>query len=435
MASPSEISRSQDAGGSTGSSTGFTGFLTDPAEFDKDPRISWSRLDNCWILEREDGEEFRFDTGLKRWILEVDPELIRQQQSAYIPEGVDADDYEELHPRERRARARALQQAHAKKQKKGRVNTAVWVTHIPLDADRDEIYRVFSKCGVIAEEIDSGDHKIKMYKDEDGNFNGEALVVFFRPESINLAISLLDETEFRFGETTPGGPMRVKESDPSYLLKRKDGAEKRKVNTNDQKKIIERTQRLNSKLADWSDDDARPLKRKATRAEHVLILEHMFTLKLIEEDPAEIIELKEEVREECEKFGEVTRVVLYDEEPTGIITVRFKDARDAARCRERMDGRHFGGATVRAYINESRTLFRKSDNRYYGYDSEREEEEQRRLDRYGDWLERNEPKAKKAKTEEAKTEEAKTEEVKTEEVKTEEVKADEPKADAPQTHE
>lgn len=44
---------------------------TDPAKFAEDPRISWSQLDNAWILEREDGEELKFDTTLKRWILDV----------------------------------------------------------------------------------------------------------------------------------------------------------------------------------------------------------------------------------------------------------------------------------------------------------------------------------------------------------------------------
>lgn len=44
---------------------------TDPARFAEDPRISWSQLDNAWILEREDGEELQFDPKLKRWIMDV----------------------------------------------------------------------------------------------------------------------------------------------------------------------------------------------------------------------------------------------------------------------------------------------------------------------------------------------------------------------------
>lgn len=46
-------------------------FPTDPAEFDSDPRISFSKVDNKFILETEDGQEFEYDTGLKRWVLTV----------------------------------------------------------------------------------------------------------------------------------------------------------------------------------------------------------------------------------------------------------------------------------------------------------------------------------------------------------------------------
>jgi hypothetical protein len=45
-----------------------TGLPQDPTEFDADPRVSWSRLDNKFILETEEGNEFEWDTALKRWI-------------------------------------------------------------------------------------------------------------------------------------------------------------------------------------------------------------------------------------------------------------------------------------------------------------------------------------------------------------------------------
>lgn len=48
-----------------------TGFPTDPADFDSDPRISFSKLDDKFILETEDGQEFAFDTALKRWVQTV----------------------------------------------------------------------------------------------------------------------------------------------------------------------------------------------------------------------------------------------------------------------------------------------------------------------------------------------------------------------------
>jgi HIV Tat-specific factor 1 len=38
----------------------------------------------------------------------------------------------------------------------------------------------------------------------------------------------------------------------------------------------------------------------------------MFTLQELEEDASLLLDLKEEVRDECSTLGEVTNVVLYD---------------------------------------------------------------------------------------------------------------------------
>lgn len=81
-----------------------------------------------------------------------------------------------------------------------------------------------------------------MYLDDNGKFKGEALVVYFRPESVNLAIQMLDETEFRLGVPGPLGPMKVQPADFSYKSQ-KDAPPK--TNMRDKKKIIERTQKLN----------------------------------------------------------------------------------------------------------------------------------------------------------------------------------------------
>lgn len=54
----------------------------------------------------------------------------------------------------------------------------------------------------------------------------------------------------------------------------------------------------------------------ANKNSRVVVLKHMFTLKELEEDPSLLLDLKEDVREECETLGEVTSVVLYDVRPS-----------------------------------------------------------------------------------------------------------------------
>jgi HIV Tat-specific factor 1 len=113
------------------------------------------------------------------------------------------------------------------------------VTSLPADSSVEEISSVFSKCGVIAEEIDRGQPRIKMYENEEGQFKGDALIVYFRPESVNLAIQMLDDTSLRLGDAEK---MRVQAADFSYKNQQEAPA---KGNKRDQKKVIRKTQKLN----------------------------------------------------------------------------------------------------------------------------------------------------------------------------------------------
>ncbi|CEN62350.1 hypothetical protein ASPCAL08986 [Aspergillus calidoustus] len=375
----------------TNSPPPFSNFPQDPSEFDSDPRISFSKLDNKFILETEDGQEYSYDTILKRWIPTVDEDLLQKQQEAYRVQGVDED--EKANAQQFKKKRKQGEEGESQKQKKQRVNTAVYVTSIPLDAQFDEIREMFSRCGVIAEEIDSGRPRIKMYTDDDGKFKGEALVVYFRPESVNLAIQMLDDSDFRLGETGPQGPMRVQAADFSFKSQQEAPT---KTSMRDKKKIIKRTQKLNNKLTDWDDDDPAALVDTNSRFEKVVVLKHMFTLKELDDDPAAILDIKEDIRDECSKLGEVTNVVLYDKEPEGIVSVRFTDPEAARNCVKLMNGRFFGGTAVVAYISDGseRKRFRKTNEKRAaledlaenGLDAE-DDDEQQRLDEFGTWLE------------------------------------------------
>lgn len=66
-------------------------------------------------------------------------------------------------------------------------------------------------------------------------------------------------------------------------------------------------------MADWdSSDEDGPASKEPVSKNRSVLLKHMFTLKELESDPALVLDLKDEVREECETLGAVTNVVLYD---------------------------------------------------------------------------------------------------------------------------
>ena len=111
---------------------------------------------------------------------------------------------------------------------------------------------------------------------------------------------------------------------------------------------IERQMLINrSKLADWDDDEPQTFEQTSSRWDKVVILKHMFTLHELEvcsqpepftvlnnsqEDPSAMLEIKEDIREECAKLGDVTNVVLFDKEADGVASVRFKNPEAAEAC-------------------------------------------------------------------------------------------------------
>jgi HIV Tat-specific factor 1 len=123
-----------------------------------------------------------------------------------------------------------------------RKNRAVYVTNLPLDADLDEVEHVFKRCGQIAENIDDDGPRIKLYTDDQDRFKGDALVVYFRPESVELAIQMLDDTDFRLGQELPAGKMRVAVADYSYKRQTEAPSQPKQ---RDKKRIIKKTQKLN----------------------------------------------------------------------------------------------------------------------------------------------------------------------------------------------
>ena len=52
----------------------------------------------------------------------------------------------------------------------------------------------------------------------------------------------------------------------------------------------------------------------------------------VQEDPAAILDIKEDIREECSKMGPVTNVVLFDKETDGVASVRYSNAEAADAC-------------------------------------------------------------------------------------------------------
>jgi len=80
-----------------------------------------------------------------------------------------------------------------KKWYKPKINTNIYATGLPQDIKEEEVVEFFSKAGIIRLDFYTGEKRIKIYKDQDGGTKGDVLVSYQRPESVELALEILDQ--------------------------------------------------------------------------------------------------------------------------------------------------------------------------------------------------------------------------------------------------
>ncbi|CAO3590139.1 unnamed protein product [Absidia cylindrospora] len=347
-------------------------------DFASDPRMNLNEQTGKWSFTGDDGVAYEYDDNLSAWFPMFNENLIAKQQSAYAVEGVDEEE-PAVKTQEKKKRVYTYTEEEEPNKKPKRepskmVNTSVYVTGVPPDVTVDELKRLFSKCGVIMEDLETGEPKIKLYRDENGMSKGDALVTYFKEESIALAIDLLDDSELRPGEKS------TKINVQPAVFKEKGPTEKKKPHQPQKNKIKKKLHQLNRKL-DWVEDEEG---KKSEKFSKIVILKNMYTQQELDDDPTLLLELKQDVREECEKLGEVTNVILYDKSPGGVISVRFMEQKPANACILLMNNRFFAGKQISAELYDGRTKYLKSGSTDVADD---DEAEKARLERYAKWLE------------------------------------------------
>jgi HIV Tat-specific factor 1 len=214
-------------------------------------------------------------------------------------------------------------------------------------------------------------------------------IVYFRPESVRLAIDMLDDSDFRLGVSGVKGKMRVKVADQSYKVQKDRPAEEAKKKgtsaNRDREKAIKKAEEMNRcatkfsllpesraplltivrRLNDWDEDDVSVMPVTSNEWDKVVVLKNVFTLEDLEQDEDDDEDesmadfIIRDIREQCLKFGRVENAVLFDAEPEGVITVRFGNGSAAQACVKKMHGRRLEGRLVEARIADGTERFQK----------------------------------------------------------------------------
>eukprot|EP01111_Echinosteliopsis_oligospora_P015356 TRINITY_DN6056_c0_g1_i1.p1 TRINITY_DN6056_c0_g1~~TRINITY_DN6056_c0_g1_i1.p1 ORF type:complete len:293 (+),score=94.41 TRINITY_DN6056_c0_g1_i1:264-1142(+) len=191
----------------------------------------------------------------------------------------------------------------------------LYIEGIPEDMELSELTDYFSqRVGMLRRDEETGAVKAKMYKSKDGQPKGDALLCFYKKESVDMAIAYFDDVEIRDGH-------RLKLSVAKFTptTKKKKPAKKK------HKKLIDQTKELG-----WDED------------ERVHIVIHpLFDPKESYGDENYFNDLKAELTEEFEKFGEVEKVTIFEHNPKGYVVVKYKDNIAASMCVQKMNGRFF----------------------------------------------------------------------------------------------
>ncbi|KAK1882591.1 HIV Tat-specific factor 1 like [Dissostichus eleginoides] len=341
--------------------------MTDPSTANKDfteqlrmqemyDRRNADGSDANTYIDPEDGTVYDWDSEKKAWFPKITEDFIAAYQANYgfnedgVPDAniavsssntaapetdskssgkkKPADSTEYQDPDEESKEAK--QKAEKRKAEQGwfdiedTKNTNVYVSGLPLDVSNEEFVEIMSKCGIVMRDPITEEYKVKLYKDKEGNLKGDGLCCYLKKESVALALRLIDESEVR------GYRLHVEAA--HFELKGQYDAQQKQL--------------------DW-----RPERQGEVRKRHekVVIIRNMFHPSDFEEDPLELNEYREDLRSECEKFGEVKKVILFDRHPDGVASVAYKEPEQADACIESFNGRWFGGRQLVALLWDGTT--------------------------------------------------------------------------------
>ena len=170
--------------------------------------------------------------------------------------------------------------------------------------------------------------KVKLYKDSDNQIKGDGLCSYIKHESVDLALTILDGSELQ-GNTISVERAKFElkgEYDPKLKPKKLS------------KKQLEKAKKQKERLFEWIPD-----KMRGERAKHekVVVIKNMFDVKEVDADPGLILDYTNNIRSQCSKFGQVSKVTLYDKHPEGVCQIFFKDPAEADMAVQMLNGRMF----------------------------------------------------------------------------------------------
>lgn len=313
----------------------------------------YSYENDTHVYTERDGSKFFWDADKKAWIPKVDDDFLAYYQMSYgfVDNTAPAKDDEGEKSKQDEKKLEAAAGVKRKSEPQWfepseETNTKVYVSNLPQDTTEEEFVDLMQKCGLVMRDLATQRMKVKLYTDKEQNcFKGDALCTYIKRESVELALNLLDGSEYKGQKIKVERAHFQLKGDYNPALKPK----KKK------KKELEKLKKMQEKLFDW-----RPEKFIGERSKHerVVIIKNLFHPTDFDKEVQLILDYQQDLREECAKCGEVRKVLIYDRHPEGVAQVTMKEPEQADAVIALINGRWFGKKQITAEIWDGKTKYK-----------------------------------------------------------------------------
>jgi len=228
-------------------------------------------------------------------------------------------------------------------------NTNVYVSGLPATINEASFIELMSKYGVIMKDPRTNRPKVKLYKTDTGEPKGDGTCCYVRMESVALALQILD------GSDLEGSKVHVEKAQFQMKGEFDPAKKKKKLSAAQKKRFFENQQ----KIFEWKPDKPRNYR---PISDCTVVLRNMFTLDELDANAARIIDIRQEVKELCDRFGTVRKTpIVYDTNPEGVVTVTFDNVEGADIAVRMLNGRVVANRKIHAALWDGKEKFKREE--------------------------------------------------------------------------